>query len=243
MTLLTSQDYHKGHVSSTLVETSFKRDKDLDEFIQEGWELQCDKMLAQNHNFYDGPLVRFEGSEFSSSHLVVKLSKSIHYSDVVGLRARPFEQFQYLGEDYMPNAFSVMSVLVTADDKLPIGWRQTGDWEKAYEITGGFMRVDELSAVFDSSLKRLLEDYSITNEEVDQHSLLRLYSYPEISETTALFVIKTGLTSKDVQKKNHSYPELKFLDNSIEAIKAVKDLEWHGPSLNALEVYADCLPS
>jgi hypothetical protein len=188
--------------------------------------------------FYNGPLVRFERLELNEK-LTFLLSFSISYKDVVGIRAGPFRHiYSKFGADCMPNAFSVMNIAVTSDNKIPLGLRCSGDWEEGFEISGGFVGREEIHDVFKSSLNRLKDDFSILPNQISGQKLIAVYEYPSITETTACFLINLKISSEGMKG---NYGKVIFAENSFSGIEGLKGIEkeMHEPSFSALQYYKE----
>jgi len=234
--ILAKGKFSKSNVSIKEVRCKLKRNEEINQFIIKGWEIKKKFAQERNFQFYDGPLLRFEGLEVNEK-LTFLISHSITYKDVVGIRAQSFDHlYSNFGIDFMPNALSVMNIIVTEDEKIPIGWRHSGDWEESFEISGGFVKKSEKHDIFQASLNKIKEDFSPLPSIIKEHVLIIVYEYPSISETTACFLIKLGINSKELLRHEGNYKNINFLEGSKDLIEQLPE-KIHKPSLTALNYY------
>lgn len=233
--ILSEGKFFKNDIIIKEVESKLNRNEEINQIIAKGWEIK--KRIAQEKDFqfYDGPLVRFEDLELNEK-ITFLISCSITYKDVVGIRAQFFEHlYSKFGTHFMPNALSVMNIIVTKDGKIPIIWRHSGDWGESYEISGGFVKRAERHDIFQASLNRIKDDFFLPSSIVKEHILIAVYEYPSISETTACFLVKLEISSKEVLKYANN-KNIKFLDVSEDLIRQLPE-KIHKPSLTALNYY------
>jgi len=233
--ILVEGNFLKNDTIIKNVENNFKRNEEISRFIKKGWEIKKKIAQEKDFQFYDGPLVRFEALELNEK-ITFLISCSINYKDVVGIRAQFFEHlYSKFGIHFMPNALSVMNIIITKDEKIPIIWRHFGDWEESFEISGGFVKKTERHDIFQASLNKIKDDFSLPISTVKEHVLIAVYEYPSISETTACFLVRLKIFSREVLKYGNN-KNIKFLDVSKNLIKQLPE-KIHKPSLTALNYY------
>jgi hypothetical protein len=216
-------------VSVTFTPGTFNLSSEAKELIETGWQEVTGFMKERGHSFYNGPLVRLESIE-SSHKLQLKLSNSITYKDVVGLRHHPYNKFSGFPRESLPNAACAATILRTADKLFAIGKRDWGDWETSFEISGGFLRIEEEGNIFQSSLNRLKDDWLLEPSDLASHSLRMVLKYPAINETQFIFDAVTNLNSQELSSRDSRYEEIRL-------IQSTGDIhDWHPPSKTALEL-------
>ena len=199
------------------------------DLIHTGWERATKRMTERNWTFYDGPLLRFEGIEEIEGNVRIYVSRANSYKQVVGLRAHEHEAFSHLQPHERPNALSTINIITTSDERLLMRWRSSGDWDESYELSGGFVRTNEYS-LLNSTLQRLTDDLSISQNEIVGQELLTIVHYPRILETMAVFGVRLNLTADEVTARDHRYTKILHLPNTKEAWDDIKsELEKKDP--------------
>lgn len=227
--LLTCRETQTGH---------FRHEKFTD-LIANGWEQKSDIARSNNYPFYNGPLARFEGFHVGESGLTFDLSLGVNYKDVVGLRAAKTTPCELgLLKRCDPNAFSIFNIVTTTDHKIPFGLRKSGDWEESFELSGGFLREDEMGALAESSLNRLREDLAMDAVDLCDHYAFSLYENPNIFETTLAFECQASFSSSEFVRPT-KYDKVIFIDNSAAGLAELESLpiKIHAPSLQVLKLY------
>ena len=154
----------------------------------ERWECLCrERGITEN-----ATLLRVEEAQDSC----VLVSPSITYRDIVGLRyGNTLPAVTY-------HALSALAVIQTADDHYVLQIRDSGDWPRSYELSGGFVRAQsvQLGAV------STVDDF-IAERVSAELALLSLHSwqccgairYSSILEYMYIYQVRTQETAAEVQ--------------------------------------------
>ena len=239
--LLPQKDSIEKKIIMKGVPSTFSPNKSLKELIKEGWKKATDTMLQKEWSFYDGPLLRFEDIKKVDNELHILVSPSITYKDVVGIRAHPEKSYKQLTQKERPNSLSTINIIVTSDNIIFMGLRESGDWDESFELSGGFMRVEENNP-YESTLNRLNDDFNIKEDEIDNHTLLSISHLPSILETMFIYKIKLGISSRDLIKKGSRYNDVAHVPNSVNGYEEFKktlpdNIPIHAPSEAVLDFY------
>lgn len=204
--------------------------KPSEDLIRTGWERATKKMAERNWAFYDGPLFRFEGTEEIEGNIRIYASHANTYKHVVGLRAHDHETFSHLQPHERPNVLSAMNIITTNDGKCIMRWRNSGDWDESYELSGGFVRTHEPSFLR-CAQQRLTSDLLVSTNEIMQQKLLTIVHLPQILETMAVFSIHLNLTADEIVSRDRRYTKILHIPQTKEAWEDVKNkLEKNDPS-------------
>lgn len=164
-----------------------------------------------------------------TTHESVTVSADIDYKAVVGARYCS----AVAGTPYQ--ALSALAVTVTSDKHIVLFVRDSGDWPRSYECTGGFVRARYQCAT--------VEDFIATRHQrevgdltVAHMSRLGIYDVPSIAEWMVVYACAVSETAATVQK---CYPTAQLLDFAdIAAVVAgsqTLSLPLHCPSRNVLQ--------
>lgn len=244
-TYFTTQLTQKSHkcIKIIKVKSDFKPSEHTQYLIENGWEKATEKMRQKDWKFYDGPLVRYEDIEEKEDSINIKVSHTITYKDIVGLRANPYESFKKITPEKQMSAISAINIIITSDNMIPLGLRASGDWDESFELSGGFMRTNE-SCLVKSSKNRLQDDMNITKHEIVDQKLHALIHHPTIAEVMAVFIVRVDLSISEIMNKNTRYRTIMpFLNNKKEweqtkrECALAKKTEFHPPSRAILDTY------
>ena len=236
MRVLVNGTWGEPSVSATEIHRERRADPELRRFIDEGWRIQRERMERASRPYSDGPLLRFEGIDVLDDPCQVSflVSPSLRYRDVVGVRARAVPSHMRM-RSALPRPFSVMNVVVSADDRIVLGWRNVGDWEPSFELSGGFVRPDEQP--FEASRNRLRDDLGLPRRDLASHVMVCAADCREFGEAFALFVARAHKSSAEIAA-SASYDRMCDLDDSPDALAKYHE-PLHPPSRLALRAYAD----
>lgn len=224
--LLIEKGFSEDLISVEKVRSKMKFDASISRRIDEKWAELLRVAKRDNLLMFNGPLVRLEG--FSDGDKLTFFVSETCFKDVMG--ARPAQDiYDKYGMDYLANSFSVFSVVVTSDGKIPVFRRKgTADFNDIWSLPCGFVHPENDGSNPCRTAKRTAaKDLCIEEKELKSGHFMGLYEYPNISETTACFRMKADLDSKKIgylAKTTNSigealYSELIFIDDTSSAIK------------------------
>jgi hypothetical protein len=204
--------------------------------IKSGWEKAKKEMKKKKWSFYEGPLLRFEGLDTTGSETIIKASTSITYRDVVGIRAHNAKTVTSLPENDQPRALSVMSILKTTEGSIILGIRASGDWDRSFEIPGGFVRTNE-GNVCDSIQNRLFDDYGLHTSNISESTLIGFIEVPEIQEMMCVFLHSIDLPFHTLQRVSKKPDIYSLRDNETAWNSFKKAATIHEPSAMVIDAY------
>ncbi len=154
----------------------------------ERWECLCrERGITEN-----ATLLRVEEAHDSC----VLVSPSITYQDIVGLRyGNTLPAVPY-------HALSALAVIQTADDHYVLQIRDSGDWPRSYELSGGFVRAQSVQL----GVVTTVDDF-IARRASAELAPLSLHSwqcygairYSSILEHMYIYQVRTQETAAEVQ--------------------------------------------
>ena len=229
--------YEEAQVRAACVRRDRRVDPAVRRRLAEGWRRRRAELDRLGRPYSDGPLLQFEGIDLRDEpdQVTLLLSPTISYRDVVGLRARRPAVGEF-APDALPRPFSVMNVLVTGDRRVVLGWRDVGDWDPSWELSGGFARRGEQP--FDASRNRLFEDFRLSAADLTGHRMLAVGDSHEFAETFALFEVETAL-SADAVRARATYARTRSLADEGAALRRGPGGALHPPSRIALALYRE----
>lgn len=187
------------------VDSTFNPRDETKKFIEDGWCMRLAVWKQSKAKYINAIRPRFEGLLKNKSLLTVLVSNRTTYRQVVGARAHGLERsFEFTGFDN-PNALSFMSVVETNDGKILLGWRDSGDWDAGWEISGGFYNDPDINKhPFTAPRHRLKADWNIQDNQIEEQRGLVIFRNQEILETTLVFFFRLKELAKNVMKLSHA---------------------------------------
>ena len=163
----------------------------------------------------------------------IALATDVTYKDVVGLR--------FQGAPTPPPflVLTAIAIVKTADRRLVLLERDSGDWPNSLEFPGGFVRATHLPIESDDFIRsRIIRDLNISPEGIDTLRYIDDYSYESILEHMLVYeVLLTEEGSKEVAKnpRTHITPEGYTLSNHASHF----DIPLHPPTNTIAEQFLD----
>jgi hypothetical protein len=190
--------------------------------------------------FYNSEILKYESLQTTSvTDGIVSVSGGLFYRDITAVRSN---QLLFDSVKNKPSAFVLMTILVTADNKIVLGRRSYyGDWPNdTYECPGSFLKEKAVAAQSLTEIvkEKVCDDYNDGGDIVSVPLLI--CDMPRVMETMLLCVSKTSLTAVELQ--SDFYTDTLVLDNSQvgrDQLQAM-DLDlFHPPSRVSLQAYFD----
>lgn len=229
------------YLNMKVVNSSYESTEETKKVIEKWREKVLDFAEKKWHKIFNWALLRFEGFNYEQNIAYLKISKWIFYKEVVWLRNNKLSKYLNVSETNNPNAFSVINIVISSDNKLILWWRKDWDWDHSFEISWWFLRWYETESIFDSSVNRLKDDLNIEQNLISHHYLVSIYDYKEILETTWLFLIKLNITEKELKQINWHYEKHLEINNERNSINKIlkANLKFHEPTRQALYYYIE----
>ncbi len=216
------------------------------QYISEAWGRLKDRALAEGHPnlLYDSTVLRTEQGLNQESNpderglVSIKVSPSAGYKQIVTLRQNQ-ELLALLTEKQNPLAYAVLSILISADNKIVVGRRKFfGDWPSGkFELPGAFARLVKTGEALSNNvaIQALVDDYSISKADVASTIPAVYYYFPTICETQTLNITRTKLSASEIISTNSAIQlEKRSYDNSptglTSMLQELPSEEWHPPS-------------
>lgn len=247
LNILIEKSFSEGSIRIEGVASKMKADASIARRIDEKWAELLRVAARGELLIFNGPLVRFEG--FSADDGLEFFVSRTCFKDVMG--ARPAQDiYEKFGMDYLANSFSTFSVVVTADNKIPIVLRSgTADFNDMWALPCGFVHpeIDESNPAR-TSRRTVAADLGIGEDMIRENHFMGLYEYPDICETTACFHMEIDCDSRRIEHlvraadmaSDRMHSRLDFIDASADVIGeflSKHEDDAHPGTLMSLQMY------
>ena len=131
---LSKKSFEEKDIEIIITKNKRRKDKTIDQIIDENWVRIRNKAKLKNIVFYDSPLTRVSNIVEKNGKIIFTLGLTT-FKDRIGILPDA-KEFLKQGKAYMPNPLTVGTVIVTSDDKIPIEIRKSGtaiDFTAEYE--------------------------------------------------------------------------------------------------------------
>jgi len=170
------------------------------------------------------------------------VSKNIDYKTIISTRSN---EDVYNNNDWKPtpNAFVVVNLLITQDEKIVLGKRDFyGDWtNNTYEIPGAFSNYNDiaLGSLAKITQWKIYEDYDLDDKNTFIKTIpFWIYHFPRILETIFFSISKINVDAKNLQAKKYS--DVLIIDNTYKWLEKIISMPvklFHPPSRTVLQFF------
>lgn len=160
--------------------------------------------------WFPGPLVRVDSFELTPEGKLSLIVGKTDFEEYTG--SRDLESLRKYGYEGISNPLSVSCALITADGKMLVAQRISGDAADSIDVIGGYVHPekdfdDERGAVdiFKAARREVWEEAEVGPDEILEIWCLGLsYEYAGLCHPVASFLVKTSLTSGEVKERKSS---------------------------------------
>ena len=216
-------------------------DENISEYIDASWNHLKDR--AKSNFPPNTPFVFYNSNTLSwrglSENNKVLVSKGITYKDIASIRSNSI-LFKKLKNKTKPNAFVVVSLLITSDNKIVLGRRKYyGDWlYNTFETAGAFLKIEDLAdkSLVNNAKNKVCEDFNNISELKTIPFII--YHLPRILETVLVCISKTN--QQALSLTSDLYSEILIRENSKKGLEYLIKIplnEFHPPSRVVIQAY------
>ena len=189
-----------------LITTSRKTTKELEQQIESAWKTK----LRENPKMYPGPMLMVKTWWLENKQLHLALGYTDFREYIGTRRLQDLRRYSYY---HLANPIGVSTALITADGKLVIAKRLSGDKTDFIDAIGGYVSPTEdlISSgrvdFFHAAKREIAEELDFKNvQELERfisniRCLGLIYEYAELCHPQLVFVARTTLSSKDIEPR------------------------------------------
>ena len=164
--------------------------------IEDTWKILMDR----RKDLFNSALLRVLDFEENDDHTVINAVADVMYKDVTGLRYDKGMDARPIADEDVFKVLSSYLFVVTADEKLVFIERDSGDWDKALDLPGGFVQDRfNIENLADFARKRTCEDFGIGEHHIESVEFQGFFDFFEILELMSIYKVKLNLTMAELR--------------------------------------------
>lgn len=183
------QNFRERDVTIRWVESSRRIEPEVERVIEDAWMA----MYARCGNkLFDGTVARCESMEVKSDHLTICLSKS-SYKVVVGTNISHPEFVDRFGRDVMANMFGVSTAVISADDFLVMGRRNStvAFYPNHVHPFAGNLEANNAVNLFDEARRELREEIGFLGTDIASIEMAGIVEDNRLKHPEAIFIARS----------------------------------------------------
>ena len=190
------------------------------------WKAWC----AKRSGLYSAGLMRVIRVVEQPMHSTIEVVKDVEYSDLVGLRN--IDNFLNVvpQEDYF-QVLSAIALVETADGHRVLLERDSGDWERSLELSGGFVRAEETNDSLNEFIHtRVAADFALSRDTVASVEFIQTVDFREIAEVMAVFRVRLRLSFDELLQETSATIYRVPKEYTVDTHRQFFELPLHIPS-------------
>ncbi len=204
--------------------------------IEENWKI----LSERRQGLFNSTLLRVINFNEVDDAMVINCAADITYKDVTGLRYASGDKPRAINEEDIFMSLSAYLFVITSDNKLILLERDSGDWNEALDLPGGFVQ-DRFNIIdlADFAIRRTEHDLLIDKSRIESLQCMGLFDFSEILELMAIYKVKLNVTLAELRAistvKMYEMPEGYMAHAHDEHF----DMRMHYPCAFVIAAYLD----